>query len=65
MTRDVVPAVTVRLVVLRAAGSEFHFLLVEMSGALPALGVFCNGVPNMSNTVPVPHPGQILKLASC
>ena len=64
MTRDVVPAVTVRLVVLRAAGLEFHLSLVEMSGALPVLGIFCNGILNTGNTIPVPQPGQILKLAS-
>ena len=49
MTWDVVLAVAVRLVVLRAAGSEFHFSLVEMSGALPGLHVFCNGILNMSD----------------
>lgn len=65
MTRNVVPAVTVKLVILRAAGSEFHFSLVEMSGSFSGLGVFCNGILNISNTVPVPQPGQVLKLASC
>lgn len=63
MTRGVVPAVTVKLVILRAVGSEFHFSLVEMSGAFSGLVVFCNGI--LSNTVPVPQPGQILKSASC
>ena len=59
MTRDVVTAVTVGLVVLRAAGSGTHFSLVEMRGALSVLDTFCNAILNMSNTVPVPQPGQI------
>lgn len=31
-----------------------NFPSVEMSGVLPALGVFCNATLNMSNAVPVP-----------
>lgn len=65
MTWDVFGAVTARLVILSAAGSELHFNLIEMSEALPALGTFCNVILNTSNTVPVPHAGQFLKLVSC
>lgn len=57
MTRSV-PAVTVRLGAPGAAGSEFHFSVVEMSRALPGLAVF-NGILNMNYTLPVHQPGQV------
>lgn len=64
MTWDVFPAVTVKLIVLRAAGSEFHFSLVDMSAALTVSDVFLNDILNMNNAVPVPQPGQNSLLAS-
>lgn len=64
MTQSAVPAVTVRLGAPRAAGSEFHFSVVETSRALPGLAVF-NGILNMNYTLPVHQPGQVLKVASC
>jgi len=46
VTWDVVAAAAARLVILRAAGSELCFKLIEMSRALPALGEFCNVILN-------------------
>lgn len=67
MIWDVVAVVTARLVVLRAAHSELHFNLIEMSEALPALHfvAFCDVILNTSNAVPVPHAGQFFKLVLC
>lgn len=64
MTRRVVPAVTVRLGAPRAAGSGFHFGVVEMNRVLPDLAVF-NGIWNMNYTLPMHQPGQVVKVASC
>lgn len=64
MTQRVVPAVTVSLGAPRAAGSEFHFSVVEMSRALPGLAVF-NDILNMNYTLPIHQPGQVSKVASC
>lgn len=53
MTQRVVPAVTVRLGASRAAGSEFHLRVVEMSRALPGLAVF-NSILNVNYSFPSP-----------
>lgn len=53
VTQRVVPAVTVRLGASRAAGSEFHLSVVEMSRALHGLAVF-NSILNVNYSFPSP-----------